>query len=74
MATIRKSLFFGIDSEDSNYHTHKVCFTGQSIVITDADDDLNANAIEISIQDWKDICQFILEEKREYDFIINYKK
>jgi hypothetical protein len=74
MATVRKTMFFGIDSEDSNYHTHKISFTGQSIIIADADDDFNVNAIEVSIQDWKDICQFILEEKRWYDFIVNYKK
>ena len=74
MATIRKTLFFGINPKDITEHTHKVSFTGDSIIITDADDDINANAIEILIDDWKDICQFILEEKREYDFIVKYKK
>jgi hypothetical protein len=74
MATIRKTLFFGVDSKNEDLHTHKVSFTGDSIIITDADDDINANAIEILIDDWKDICQFIIEEKRFYDFITNYNK
>jgi hypothetical protein len=74
MPTIRKTLFFGTNPKDKTEHTHKVSFTGDSIIIIDADDDIYANVIEILIDDWKDICQFILEEKRDYDFITNFNK
>lgn len=75
MATLKKLLFFGQDSDDQNLHTHKIYITEKSVIISGVnDDEQDYDFIEISFDDWKEICQFIYEEQRENNFFINLHK
>jgi hypothetical protein len=66
MATLKKLLFFGEDSDDQNLHTHKVFITKNSVIISGLnDDEQDYDFIEISFEDWEDIEQFIYDEKKD---------
>ena len=63
MTTLKKELFFGQDSENENCHSHKIYLRGESVIISDCDL-LNqlSNFIEIPLEDWEEINQFVNQE------------
>jgi hypothetical protein len=75
MSTLKKQLFFGTDQSDENCHSHKIFITDNSVIISGVNEnDPYYDFIEISFHEWEEIQQFIYEEKRDNQFLINFHK
>jgi hypothetical protein len=63
MTTLKKQLFFGEDSENKDYHTHKVFVNEDSVIISSADEyDEFSFFVKISFEEWNDIIEFVNQE------------